>query len=381
MDYYWPLLLIIVTSFVFILPLVPGIAELVDPSDTKPLTVSQAYDSNPFHFAEGFREYVRNQFGDIHSAQNHNGRLGDGTKYQLVGEKGIPNLDASNLTTKLLLSSHPLTLPAGEMFKAEVYGAQAVLTGDRSQFRALLSDDTLHIREQCTVLRWTHSNGEMAVGRQSKLFGRATSNHSIILGDEVQFERLHAPRILTTSSGAATPGAQTTLGTMRELPDVKIHSGRRWVLNGTLEFPAAYAFDGDIVTGTTATIGDHAHIKGSIKCNAASDLTHNLQNNGILAKNEDDTARCQIGNYVRIDGSVVSTNDLMIGKYCQIFGPVIAEGLLVIGAGTVIGSPECPTTVTAPRIIIEGGCTIYGTLWATETGIVRTNSTQGALAA
>ena len=370
----WPLLLILVTVALFSLPLIPGLIELLRPTDIKPLSVSQAYDNNPFFFAEGFRSYIAREFGDIHSAQNHNGRLADGTKYQLVGEKGMPNLDASNVTAKLLLSAHPLTLPAGELFEMEVYGKQAVLTGERSHFRALLSENTLHIRDHCTIIRWAHSNGEMAVGRQSKLFGRATSNHSIVLGDGVQFERLHAPRVLTTSAGnGAPPAPKMQLTELRELPDVKIHGGRRWVLNGGMTFPANYAFDGDIVTSAGAAIGDNAHIKGSIKCNATNDASYRAKDHNSINRAEKDSARCELGNRVRIDGSVVSTNDLYIGQYCQIMGPVIAEGLLVIGAGTVIGSPELPTTVTAPRIIIEAGCTIYGTVWAEEGGIVRTS--------
>lgn len=382
MSIFWSLLLILVTLSLFTLPLVPGLIEIVKKTDVKPLRVLQAYDSNPFHFAEGFRDYVRKQFGDIHSAQNHNGLLENGTKYQLVGEKGIPNLDASSITTKLLLSAHPLTLPAGELFETEIYGAQAILTGERSHFRALLADGTLHIRDHCTVLRWAHSNGEMAVGRHSKLFGRATSNHTIVLGDMVQFERLHAPRILTTSlSSVAAPSPGVTLTRLGALNDIKIQSGRRWVLSGSLDFPAEHSFDGDIVTGTTAIVGDHAHIIGSIKCNAHNDVAYHLQNSGIATRTDRPIARCEIGNHVRIDGSVISSHDLTIGQHCQIFGPVIAEGTLVIGAGTVIGSPECPTTVTAPHIIIEGSCTVYGTLWAKESGLVRTTPQEGMAAA
>ncbi len=378
---FWTLLLVIITAFLFILPLVPGLIEIVKKTDVKPLRVSQAYDSNPFHFAQGFREYIRKQFPDIHSAQNHNGRLPDGTQFQMVGEKGIPNLDASNITAKLLLSAHPLTLPAGELFEMEIYGAQAILTGERSHFRALLSDDKLNLREHCTVLRWAHSNGEMAVGRHSKLFGRATSNNTIILGDDVQFERLHAPRVLTSSLQSITPPApKAVLTKLTELPDVQIHFGRRWVLNESLNFPADHAFDGDIVSGTYAIIGDNAQIKGSIKCNAHNDVAYHLQNNGVATRTDRKMARCDVGNRVRIDGSLVSSHDLYIGQNCQIFGPVIAEGLMVIGAGTVIGSPECPTTVTAPHIVIESGCTIYGTLWATESGIVRATPQEKAAA-
>lgn len=381
----WAIILIVFTLVLYLLPLVPGIIELIRPTDNKPLRVMQDYDSNPLHFATGFRNYVGKNFTDMNTEKNYIGTLPDNTKYQLVGETGTPTLDTQNGSqngriSKLILSAFPLSLPAGEIFEQEVYGRQSITTGERSQFRAVMSDHTLNIREHGTVLRWAHSESDMIVGKHSKLFGRATSKQSIILGDNVHFERLNAPIILTparTTLQQEPPAPALTL--LDELDDVKVHSGRRWVLNGHLEFPANHSFDGDIVTGTTGRFGDWAHIRGSIKCNAHDDVVHHLHTTGVATRHQQrPIALCEIGNHVRIDGSLVSSYDLTIGQNCKIFGPVIAEHILIIGAGTVIGSPEHPTTVTAPHIVIENGCVVYGTLWATESGIVRTATAQPA---
>lgn len=369
----WAIILFLFTLFLYLLPLLPGLLELFRPTDVEPLRVSQEYDSDPFFFANGFKNYIDRNFTDLTATQNFNGNLADGTQYQLVNEKGVPNLDASIGATRLILSNHSLALPAGEMFETEIFSKQNIATGERSHFRALMSEQTLHIRDHSTVLRWAHSEGDMVVGRHSNLFGRATSKQSILLNEGVHFERLYAPIILSTSRAKladATPNVERT--TLTELPDVKIQSGRRWVLNGHLDFPANHFFDGDIVSGTTAAIGDNSHIKGSIKINAHDDVVYHLQNTGVIARSGKKSARGAIGDNVTIDGSVVSSHDLTIGQNCKIMGPVIAEGLLIIGAGTTIGSPEYPTTVTAPQIIIETGCVIYGTLWATESGLVRT---------
>jgi cytoskeletal protein CcmA (bactofilin family) len=379
----WAIILIVFTIALFILPLLPGIMELVRPTDIKPLRVSQEYDSNPYHFAEGFRSYIDRSFTALDSTENQNGNLENGAKYQLVGEKGSPSLDASGNHSKLILSAHHLTLPAGEMFETEIYGKQNVTTGERSQFRALLSDSSLNIREHSTVLRWAHSNGDMMVGRGCTLYGRATSEQSIILGEGVQFERLHAPIILSTSRNKlAAETKPVERITITELPDVKMQAGRRWLLDGALDFKANHVFDGDIVSSTTGAIGDWAHIKGSVKCNAHEDIAHHLQSKGVAVRNASARriARCDVGNHVQIDGALVSSHDLTIGENCKIVGPVIAENTLIIGAGTVIGTPEQPTTVTAPHIIIESGCTVYGTLWATEGGLVRAENTKGAAA-
>jgi len=375
----WALILFLFTFFLFLLPLLPGLFELLRPTDIEPLRVSQDYDSNPMHFAEGFRNYINSNFTELDSQQNLNGTLEGGTKYQLVGNKGVPTIESGD-NTQLILSAFPLNLPAGEMFETEIYGRQNVTTGERSHFRALMSDQTLNIREHTTVLRWAHSDGDMMVGRFSKLYGRATSKQSIFLGEGVHFERLYAPIILSTARSNLVEVPEYKERTvLTELPDVKIQSGRRWVLNGHLDMPADSYFDGDIVTGTTASIGSGTHIKGSVKINAHDDVVYHLQNTGVIARTNKKTARGEVGDNVIIDGSLISSHDLTIGENCKILGPVIAEGLLVIGAGTTIGSPEIPTTVTSKQIIIESGCTIYGTLWATEGGLVRAEGSEASI--
>jgi len=365
----WPVLLIVVTSLLFFLPLVPGIIELMRPTDIKPLKVAQDYDINPYHFADGFRSFMKAKFGDIRSPANLEGKLDNGTRYQLIGETGKPGLDESHSHTKVILSAHPLLLPAGELFESEVYSEKAIATGERSHYRAIMSDDAIRFGEQCTVLRWAHSDGTMTVGRGSQLFGRATSKTAIVLGDNVQFERLHAPRITTLTAGPArsdTPAPR--LMPVDDLSGIKLQSESRVILHGALDFPASHLFEGDIITGTTAVIGDYSHIKGSIKVNAHEDVSYHLQKAGIMPRTETKPGNCAIGNYVRIDGTILSTMDMTIGQHCQIFGPVIAEGILIIGAGTVIGTPENPTTITAGQIIMESGCVLHGTLWATGTG-------------
>ncbi len=73
---------------------------------------------------------------------------------------------------------------------------------------------------------------------------------------------------------------------------------------------------------------------------------------------------------VLVGGSLMSAKRLHIGPDCLIYGPVIAERELEIEAGTKCGSPECPTTVSAPSIATEEGVVVFGTLWAREHGEV-----------
>lgn len=372
----WATILVLVTIALFFLPLIPALKELYSPTDIAPLKVVQAYDNNPMHFAVGFRSYVHKQFSieklsELQDARQYKGQLTDGTQYQILqaADNGQPSVSLKS--DDVILSNFPIILPADKVYEAEIYSAVNITTGKNSRFRALLSDNSLTLSENNVVLRWIHSEGEMNVGENSVLLGRATSNHSITLGIGCHFERLNAKKIMIGAEvDSNDSGAFVERTVLDVIKDTKIRAERRSLLEGNLDFPAYHTFDGDIVAGSTAIIGDYAHIKGSVKSNAMNDVALYLQNSGVMMSKEKNIARCELGHYVRIDGSLVSTNDLYIGEHCRITGPVIAENLLVIRSGTIIGTPEQPCTVSASKIIIESGCVIYGTLWATNDGMV-----------
>ena len=296
--------------------------------------------------------------------------LADGTPYQVV--KQHENMQQlHNQTDRLIYSTHHLTLPDSGLFESEIFSKASLTTGARGDFRALMAKETLTIGDHSTVWRWAHSDGDMVVGKNVTLNGRVTCRKNMILGLDSNFERLHASKIICIAEIVPSTFPLLAKRTVIEtLKGVKSKGIRRSLLEGDLNFPADHEFDGDIVAGSTAIIGDNAYIRGSIKSNALNDLQHYLHHTGAITDRAKGAARCEIGNNVQIDGAVVSTHDLFIGNNCRIFGPVIAENLLVIRSGTVIGSPTRPCTVTANQIIIESGCVIYGTLWAKSKGTV-----------
>ena len=367
-------LLVLVTLGLLILPLVPAIIELLIPTDNQALRVVQDYDNNPMHFADGFQKYINQHFADDSAIANlqRSKVLPDGTHFRIIDEDQPIQLDEARKNHHLLFSKHPLTLKNQAFYQSEAFSKSHLMAGSDNHYRALLGTESLSIGENSTVWRWAHSEGNVTVDSNAILNGRVTSRKIMTLGIGVRFERLHAEKIICSHESAKPVTSKPIKHiTLTALQDVKSQAGRRSLLEGSLKFPAGHFFDGDIVAGSSAIIGDNAHIKGSIKSNALNDLLYYLHDTGAITEETVGSARFEIGNNVRIDGTVISTHDLFIGQNCQIFGPVIAENILVIRTGTVIGSPTHPTTVTAPQIIIEEGCVIYGSLWAKDSGIVR----------
>src|SRR5262249_44823307 len=153
----------------------------------------------------------------------------------------------------LLFSPHALTLPDQGMFHSEIYSGLGLLSGAGSHFRALLGGESLHIGEDSTVWRWAHSDGDVTVGRNATLNGRVTSRKTLTLSTGCRFERLYATKIICGVEDIEPTWEPATQRTMlTELENVKTQAGRRSLLEGNLNFPAAHEFDGDIVAGSTA---------------------------------------------------------------------------------------------------------------------------------
>ena len=169
---YWAIILILITISLFLLPLTPAFLELARPTDQAPLSVVRAYDNNPLYFAEGFQNYIAAHFGQLTIGSEKiksDGRLADGTRYQMIKADDDVALDKNQSTSKLLLFSQPVTLQDHAIFESEVYSESRLATGIGSHFRALMAAESLSIGEDSTVWRWAHSEGDVTVGSNATL--------------------------------------------------------------------------------------------------------------------------------------------------------------------------------------------------------------------
>jgi len=103
---------------------------------------------------------------------------------------------------------------------------------------------------------------------------------------------------------------------------------------------------GDLVCQGDLEIGARSRIQGSLKAH------------GDLA----------VGAGARIDGTLVSPGEIVLGAGSHIAGSVMSEEAVVLGPGCVVGSPQHPATVCAPRIEVALGVVVHGTVWAGSSG-------------
>jgi len=342
------------------LPLVPALLEWRRKLDAAPLRVVREYDTNPAHFAVGFRSFVERQFGEQLAAAGEGdaigGRLQDGTPFLLLGASCPFELSRDEqrdwIVRRLVVARGDLSLPGQCLFEADAYAGGRIVGQAGSAFRALFAEHDLILGEACAVLRWAHAGGCLRVGADLEAYGRMTAGRSIVLGRGSLFGRLHAPLIVfgepEPEHGPATaPGGHPPSEPCSAVTAYRASGGRHFV-PGDLALPDFTRHRGDLVTTGGLSLGAGSHVVGSLKSSA--DL--------------------RLGAGSLVQGALVALGGLFIEEGCQVAGPVVSESVVELGRRARVGNPNQATSISAPRVSARLGSRVHGTVWAREGGRV-----------
>lgn len=350
-----------------VLPLVPGLLEIRNRTDVRPLRVVRAADVDVRHFARSFRDWLRGRLDRELAACAATGipgggLLDDGLSYELLPPGGAPKLSG---TTKgpavcrgLVAGSGALRLPPAAMFPHEVYADGEIEGGEWNVYRAVLAEGDLRLGGGSWTLRWAHAGGSLLARPGCRLHGRASAERALRLEVGCHFERLHAPTIAFAAPLALAhpPAAPTPLAESEVKRPLEVAAGR-WLVRGDWEVPAGRLVPASLVVTGRLRIGAGARIAGGVKSHR--DL---ILEEGVV-----------------VDGGLVSGRHLRVGRGCRIHGPAIAEGDAYLGAGSRIGTTGQPTTLSAGRLLVEGGAVAHGTVWAHDGGEVLPRPVNGHL--
>jgi len=348
--------LVFMVSLMFMLPLVPALVELRRKSDALPLKVIQQNAGEIRHFARSFRDYIKGLEPTMQrclvDGTTASGTLPDGEEYVVLGRADEPlmlALQQRDTTHPVMMAAvADLIVPPSSTFSRDIYAGGQFIGGDKNNYRAILGEINVHLGASSRVMRWVHAVGEFTADLGCKLYGRVSSDSLIRLQANCSFLRLNAPRIEI----GRVPNRRDATSPNLNLP---AHPGSatapRFVHDGDFEIHAGQVVGSNIVVRGNLHIRSGAQICGSVK--GAKDIV--------------------LEDGVSVEGSLISARKMRIGSHCVIHGPVVAERELHIEAGARCGTAEQPTTVSAPRIEVEEGVVVFGTLWAREHGQVVTN--------
>jgi len=343
------LVLVLLAGTLFVLPLLPAIGELRLQRDAKPLDIIQQHAGEIKHFAHGFREYIEPLLPAleqcVQAGTNASGKLPGGEKYLLLGRPVDPDFEfptEKQCCPVIVAAGTDTFFPSGLTFAKEVYAAGQLTGGRRNTYRAVFGEKGLLLERGCKVLRWAHAAEKLEAQGDCELYGRISSDQEIQLSAGCFFQRLHAPRII---AGERIPSPVVDFHSQAQAP--KVTAARR-LFEQDVDIRPGDVIAGDVVTRGKLRIRAGARIFGSVKSNGATVLEEG----------------------VWVMGSVISAGPMRIGRRCRIGGLLIAEHEMAIDADSQCGTPDQPTTVSAPTITLAPGATIFGTLWAREKGHV-----------
>jgi cytoskeletal protein CcmA (bactofilin family) len=333
-------------SLMFALPLLPAVLELHRKSDAMPLSVVQQNAGEIRHFADSFRAYIKGLEPDLRRSASSGlaatGTLPDGTAYLVLGcpDEAIPVQE--NLCPVLVASNWSLRIPARVTFLKDIYTARDLDGGEAGNYRAILADGNVQLGASSSVLRWIHASGELDVGVGCRLQGRVSSDRAVCLQRDCTFLRLNAPQITIS-----VPEGR------HDIPDP-------FVVRELSPTVQRVLHDGDFQILPGETVRTNLVVRGKLRVGAGARVCGSLKSGKDMV----------LGSHACVEGSLISGRRMHIGRDCAIYGPVIAERGMFIAAGTRCGVAGKATTVSAPRIEVEEGVVIFGTLWARESGQV-----------
>lgn len=345
--------LFLMVSVMFMLPLVPALVELRTKSDARPLSVVQQNAGEIRHFASSFRSYIKGLEPTMQrcvaNGTSATGTLPDGEEYVVLGRVDEPLLLAlqqRDATRPVVMAAGAdLVLPPDATFSKDIYAGGQFMGGDKNNYRAILGEKNVHLGAASSVSRWVHAVGEFTAGLGCRLYGRISSDALIRLHVDCSFLRLNAPRIeigqMAMNAEAPPPGSSIPANPGSGM-------SRRFLHDGDFEVKAGQVITSNLVIRGHLHIRSGARVCGSVK--SVKDM--------------------ELEDGVSVEGSLISARRMRIGRHCAVHGPVVAERELSIGAGVRCGTLEHPTTVSAPRIEVEEGAVVFGTLWAREHGEV-----------
>jgi cytoskeletal protein CcmA (bactofilin family) len=329
--------------------------ELKRKSDALPLNVIQQHAGEIRHFANSFRTYIQVLQPTLRrcvaSGATASGALPDGVKYLALGRcddpQALPIQQPGAICPVTIVAGSDIIVPPETTFVRDIYAGGRFRGGDNNSYRAILGEEDVHLGRFSRVTRWVHAVGEFAADPRCGLSGRISSDSCIRLQGACTFLRLNAPRI---EIGPARAGEDSMPPNSEDRAVEGSESVQRFWYDGNFEVHAGELITGNIVARGKLHVGSGARIRGSVK--SAGDM---LLETGVSVR-----------------GSAISGRQMLIGPDCVINGPVVAEHSLRIAAGVQCGSLSHPTTVSAPRMEVEEGVAVFGTLWAREHGEVVT---------
>jgi len=322
------------TVILAVVPFVPGAIEIARPRDNRRLLIDQGYVRNPRFFGLSFRAKVASALPANGVPLPYHGsiNLRRPEAFEVRGRLRVP---PGGSIGGIVASLEQTDVGRGAKL-GDCYSRGAAVVADRASLRTLACDGDATLGQNVRIGRWIDASNNVLAGEYCDLGQSASADGSILLREHCKFQRLWGRPIVTEAPHAAATVTPT-------IQDVVVFGAKG------LSLPRGTNLAQDLVVRGTLQVGADSVIRGDIKAHKSIFL--------------------QPG--VRIEGNVVTRQDLSIAGDVEIIGNVFVEGNVIVGSRSRIGSPDAFKSVYAAGTVrLRDRVKIFGWTIAERGGLV-----------
>lgn len=339
-------LFLLFTSIILLIPLLPGVIEIICRSDTLALKIWQHHDNRPDSFALAFAAKSKEAIKRYVSGNQLSVEA-----YKFIENNNTPLLQEDLRQINLIKGNASMDSYTDALHEIHVSGD--LHCGGHNILRAVLVDNNLYLAKNTSVLRWAHAKN-IFIKKHSRLSGRITADNQISFDADGQFIYLHANKIsfgaISLHETKKTKSMTLSLSELAELHQSSYDGiSSRLIIRGDCVVPENKSITGDLIVYGKLHVMNGARIDGNIK---AHDHIR-LFSNSI------------------VNGAVTTNTDTYINSAVFVKGPLVAEKKLSIKSNSIIGTPIHKTSVTANIIKIKTSSVIHGTLRAKKVAVYK----------
>jgi len=330
------------------LPFIPAARTLLRPPQRAPLKETML---SPQSQCETFRHLVLRQFGHLLVLARTKGSISGETEnkrpYLILGidkhlASEIPP-DAQHIRTLVIAAGH-LDIPGELICDREIFAEGKINIGYSSMVKCVLSPRDIAVSSRARVTRWVRSDRRLDIAESAWVRGWANAGVEMTLARRARFEHLNAPLISFGRRPENRPPEADIIG--RYEPPQSRDGNSKGIRS--LSVPNQHVSKGNLIATDSLRIGNACRIIGDLR--AGRHLV--------------------LGAFSSVEGAIYSDGTITVQEGCRLSGPIVAQNSILVHSGCQIGTPEKPTTLTAPRLKIAEGSVAHGTVWATQLGEV-----------
>ncbi len=296
------------------IPFMPGLFEILRPSDDRPLALDRSYARDPFVLAREFRA----EFQSLLAIPSWRHTSSPSKDVRLASVLRIANGGHERRAVFATTSIETGT----EARLGNCYARQSVTLGPNSRARAVLTEGSLRLMYGSSIERWCHSAVDTYAEAACDLGRSATSEGTLNAERGVRFQRVHGNPVCTYAD-------VLTSGTAME----------QLVLAGE-EGPLVTNGDCDIPAGTV--------IHGSIRSRAA----------------------VRVGSAAQVHGNVIASGEIVLEPHAIVLGHVSSPADIRLGANSRVGSSLNAKTVYGSRVVLAAGVRVFGSIVTNRGGLI-----------